>query len=187
MGGGIFSTGKWMIAFYRLAERAAGWAGKLGAFCALLAGLFTCLDIAIRNLGGQGILGTVDITQLMIVACAFLTIPYGFMTDSHVSVDIGIGWLPLRAQAVCRAFAALLGAVLMFAIGWFGIGQANTVALMGDKSQTIALPMIWYWYPLLGGAFFTAALVLLIALRHLAVAVTGREMIAPADHKAEVL
>jgi TRAP-type C4-dicarboxylate transport system permease small subunit len=175
-----------MIAFYRMAEQAASWAGKLGAFCALLAGLFTCLDIAIRNFGGQGILGTVDITQLMIVACAFLTIPYGFMSDSHVSVDVGIGWMPLRAQALCRAFAALLGGALMFAIFWFGIGQANTVALMGDKSQTIALPMIWFWYPLLGGALFTALLVALIVLRHLAVAVTGRD-IAPAGGKGEVL
>jgi TRAP-type C4-dicarboxylate transport system permease small subunit len=175
-----------MIAIYRLAERAAGWAGGLGAFCALLAGLFTCLDIAIRNLGGQGILGTVDITQLMIVACAFLTIPYGFMTDSHVAVDIVTTRLPLRASALLRAFAALLGGVLMLAIGWFGIGQAHTVAMMGDKSQTIALPMIWFWYPLLGGAFFTAALILLIVVRHLAVAVTGRD-IAPAAQKAEVL
>jgi TRAP-type C4-dicarboxylate transport system permease small subunit len=175
-----------MIVLYRLAERAAGWAGALGAACALLAGLFTCLDIAIRNLGGQGILGTVDITQLMIVACAFLTIPYGFMTDSHVSVDIATTRLPLRLRALCRAFAALLGGVLMLAIGWFGIGQAQTVAMMGDKSQTIALPMIWFWYPLLGGAFFTAALILLIVLRHLAVAVSGQDF-APTEQKAEVL
>lgn len=176
-----------MIVLYRLAERAASWAGKLGAFCALLAGLFTCLDIAIRNFGGQGILGTVDITQLMIVACAFLTIPYGFMTESHVSVDIVTTRLPLRGRALCRAFSALLAAALMFAIGWFGIGQAQTVAAMGDKSQTIALPMIWFWYPLLAGAFFTAMLILLIVLRHLAVFVTGREIIVPMEQKAEVL
>ncbi|WP_341895155.1 TRAP transporter small permease [Ferrovibrio terrae] len=175
-----------MIAIYRIAEQAAAWAGKLGAFCALVAGLFTCLDIAMRNFGGQGILGTVDITQLMIVACAFLTIPYGFMTDSHVSIDIGIGWLPLRIQALCRAFAALLGGALMWAIGWFGIGQANTVALMGDRSQTIALPMIWFWYPLLAGSFFATLLIALIVLRHLAVAVTGRDIV-PSAPKGEVL
>ena len=75
----------------------------------------------------------------------------------------------------------------MLAIGWFGIGQAQTVAMMGDKSQTIGLPMIWFWYPLLAGAFFTAALILLIVLRHLAVAFTGREVIAPMDQQAEVL
>ena len=176
-----------MIALYRLAERAASWAGKIGAFCALLAGLFTCLDIAIRNFGGQGILGTVDITQLMIVGCAFLTIPYGFMTDSHVAVDIVTTRLPLRARAFCRAFSALLGGMLMLAIGWFGIGQAQTVAMMGDKSQTIALPMIWFWYPLLAGAFFTVALIVLIVLRHLAVVFTGREVIAPMEQQAEVL
>ena len=149
-----------MIAFYRLAEQAASWAGKTGAVCALLAGLFTCLDIAIRSFGGQGILGTVDIVTPR---------------------------LPLRARALCRAFSALLGGVLMLAIGWFGIGQAQTVAMMGDKSQTIGLPMIWFWYPLLVGAFFTTALILLIVLRHLVVAVTGREVVMPVEQKAEVL
>lgn len=176
-----------MIAFYRFSEQAAAWAGKLGALCALVAGLFTCVDIVIRNLGGEGILGTVDLTQLMIVGTAFLTIPYGFMSDSHVSVDVGISWMPLRAQALCRAFAAILGGVLMWAIGWYGIGQANTVAMMGDKSQTIALPMIWFWYPLLAGAFFSTFLILLIVLRHLAVVVTGREVLQPTEPKGEVL
>jgi TRAP-type C4-dicarboxylate transport system permease small subunit len=183
----LFKRAVSMIVLYRFAERAASWAGKIGAFCALVAGLFTCLDIVIRNFGGQGILGTVDITQLMIVACAFLTIPYGFMTDSHVSVDIATTRLSVRGRALCRAFAALLGGMLMFAIGWFGIGQAQTVAMMGDRSQTIALPMIWFWYPLLAGAFFTAALILLIILRHLTVVITGREIIAPMEQKAEVL
>jgi hypothetical protein len=59
--------------------------------------------------------------------------------------------------------------------------------MMGDRSQTIGLPMIWFWYPLLAGAFFTTALILLIVLRHLAVAVTGHEVIVPLEPKAEAL
>ncbi|WP_341703756.1 TRAP transporter small permease [Ferrovibrio sp.] len=164
-----------MLNLYRLSETAAAWAARAGALCALLAGLITCADIVIRHAGGEGIIGTVDITQMMIVATAFLTIPYGFIADSHVAVDIGVERLPFRLQALCRAFAALLGALLMAAMGWYGLGQFETVAMMGDRSQTIGWPMTWFWYPLLAGAFFAALMAVAVMLRHLAAAVTGRD------------
>lgn len=168
-----------MIHIYRYAQIVAAWAAKLGAVCALLAGLVTCADIIIRNLGGQGILGTVDITQMFIMATAFLTIPYGFIVDSHVAVEIGIERLPFRLQALCKMVAALFGAALMLAIGWYGVGQFKTVALMGDRSQTIGLPMVWYWYPLLAGAFFAALMASVVMLRHAATLLTGRDPIPP--------
>lgn len=168
-----------MIHIYRHALTAAAWAAKAGAVCALLAGVVTCLDIAIRNMGGQGILGTVDITQMFIMATAFLTIPYGFLADSHVAVDIGVERLPFRLRALCKSVAALLGALLMLAIGWYGIGQFQTVAMMGDRSQTIGLPMVWYWYPLLAGAFFAALMAFILALRHGIAMLTGRDPVSP--------
>lgn len=167
-----------MIQLYRLSETAAAWAAKAGVLCALLAGLITCADIVIRNAGGEGIIGTVDITQMMIVATAFLTIPYGFIADSHVAVDIGVEHLPFRLQAACKAVAALCGAVLMAAIGWYGIGQFETVAQLGDRSQTIGWPMTWFWYPLLAGAFFAAAVALLVMLRHLTAMLAGHDLVA---------
>lgn len=175
-----------MIRLQAFAETAAAWAAKLGAVCALLAGIVTCADILTRNLGGQGILGTVDITQMLIMATAFLTIPYGFVSDSHVAVEIGVEKLPFRAQALFRAMAALLGALLMLAIGWYGIGQFATVGLMGDKSQTIGLPMTWFWYPLLGGSFFSAAIAVVVMLRHLVAMRLGYEPLPPRP-KPEVL
>lgn len=168
------------------AETAAAWAAKLGICCALLAGIVTCLDIVIRNLGGQGILGTVDITQMLIMATAFLTIPYGFVTESHVAVEIGVEKLPFRLQALFKAMAALLGALLMLAIGWYGIGQFTTVGLMGDRSQTIGLPMTWFWYPLLGGSFFSAAIAFLVMLRHGATMLLGYDPL-PVRPKPDLL
>ncbi|WP_374466334.1 TRAP transporter small permease [Ferrovibrio sp.] len=170
-----------MTPIYRAAEWSAAWAARVGALCALLAGLATCADVVIRHAGGQGILGTVDITQLMIMAAAFLTIPYGFIADSHVAVDLGVERLPFRIQAFCRMAAALCGALLMLAIAGFGWQQFNTVALMGDRSQTIALPMTWYWYPLLGGAVFAALMALVVALRHLVSMLAGRDPLPAPD------
>src|SRR3546814_20479585 len=69
-GGPFFHFRLPMIQLYRLSETAAAWAAKAGAVCALLAGIITCADIVIRNAGGEGIIGTVDITQMMLVATA---------------------------------------------------------------------------------------------------------------------
>lgn len=176
-----------MLALYRLAERASAGLAALGAFAALMAGLITCADIVIRNMGGQGILGTVDITQLLIVVAAFFTIPYGFMTDSHVSVDLAVNALPPRGRALARFCAVALGGLLMLGIGWYGIGQANTVALMGDKSQTIALPMIWFWYPLLAGAFFAVLIVLVLMAWHFVALISGDDRMPAIEHKGEIL
>lgn len=176
-----------MLALYRLAERACAGLAVVGAFAALMAGVITCADIVIRNMGGQGILGTVDITQLLIVVAAFFTIPYGFMTDSHVAVDVAVNALPPRGRAAARLFAVALGGLLMAGIGWYGIGQANTVAMMGDKSQTIALPMIWFWYPLLAGAFFAAVVVLVLVAWHLLAVISGDDRMPAVEHKGEVL
>lgn len=176
-----------MLALYRLAERAAAGLAVIGAFAALMAGMITCTDIVIRNMGGQGILGTVDITQLLIVAAAFFTIPYGFMTDSHVAVDVAVNALPPRGRALARLFAVALGGLLMAGIGWYGIGQAKTVAMMGDKSQTISLPMIWFWYPLLAGAFFAVLVVLMLMARHLMALIEGHDDAPVTGHKGEIL
>lgn len=176
-----------MLALYRLAERASAGLAMIGAGAALLAGLITCADIVIRNMGGQGILGTVDITQLLIVVAAFFTIPYGFMTDSHVAVDVAVNALPPRGRALARCCAVALGGLLMLGIGWYGIGQAQTVAMMGDKSQTISLPMIWFWYPLLAGAFFAVAVVLVLMAWHLAALISGDDRIPAVEHKGEIL
>src|SRR3546814_16732310 len=91
-GGPFFDFRLPMIQLYRLSETAAAWAAKAGAVCALLAGLVTCADIVIPTPGGEGIIGTVDITQIMIVAPPFLTIPYALIPETHLRSKATVGW-----------------------------------------------------------------------------------------------
>lgn len=133
----------------------------------------TVADIALRATVNAAILGTVDITQLCVMGAAFWSIPYAFTRDGHVSVEIGTSRLPPRLRHVLDALAALLGVLFMGLIGWYGWDSAALALDYGDVSQNLALPMIWYWGFLLSGAALGALAVLLVALRHLALAVTG--------------
>ena len=97
----------------------------------------------------------------------FLVLPLAFLRESHITVDFLTDRLPARARAVIEALSALLGAALLAAILWNSIGQALIQLRQGDKSQTLGIPMIWYWAPLVVGMALSLLAVLLVGLRAL--------------------
>lgn len=135
-----------------------------------LAVTVTLADIALRGSVGQSIRGTVDITQLGLIICAALVIPFAFLRDAHVRVDIGVSLIPPRLRHGLDGFGALLGAGLMAAILWAGSGTAVQALDYGDLSQTIGIPMALYWAFFLAGAALSVLACLLLAARDLAIA-----------------
>jgi TRAP-type C4-dicarboxylate transport system permease small subunit len=145
----------------------------LGAAALGGAMLATVTDVGMRPFD-TGLFGVVDIVQLGVMAAAWLAIPYAFMTDSHVSVDLLAQNLPVRLAAALRALGALLAAGLMALVLIYGWQAAAQQARFGDVSSTLALPKTWYWAPLLVGAGLSLVATTLIALQAVLAAVTGR-------------
>jgi TRAP-type C4-dicarboxylate transport system permease small subunit len=142
----------------------------------LAAGLLTVIDILARTLKGGGILGTTDIVQLLVMAAAFCAIPYGFFADTHVSVDLLTDGLPPRGLAAVKGASALLGALLLVGLAWYGGLQAQLEAGYGDKSSTIEIPKLYYWVWLVGGSALAALAACMVAARHLIVAAGGADI-----------
>lgn len=140
-----------------------------------LAIVLTIADIAARAVLNVSITGMIDITQLCVMAMAFWSIPYAFIRDGHVRITFATERLPVRARAALDGLAAMAGVVVVALIGWFGLERALAALQYGDSSQTIGIPMIWYWAFLLSGCVLSLAATLIVTLRHLAVA------LAPAD------
>jgi TRAP-type C4-dicarboxylate transport system permease small subunit len=82
-------------------------------------------------------------------------------------VDFITDRLPRRARAGIQAASALLGAALLAAILWHSVGQALIQFRQGDRSQTLGIPMLWYWAPLVAGVALSVLAVLLVAARAL--------------------
>lgn len=135
-----------------------------------LAVLVTLADIALRGSVGQSIRGTVDITQLGLIACAALVIPFAFTRDAHVRVDVGSDRIPVRLRHGLDGLAATLGAILLVAIVWAGSASARQAVEYGDVSQTIGIPMPLYWAFFLTGMALSVLACTMVALRHLSVA-----------------
>jgi TRAP-type C4-dicarboxylate transport system permease small subunit len=145
----------------------------LGAAALGGAMLVTVADVALRPTDA-GIFGVVDLVQLGVMAAAWLAIPYAFLTDSHVSVDLLADRMPPRLNAALKALGAGLAAGLMALVLVNGWQAAAQQAQFGDVSSTLALPKTWYWAPLLAGAALSVLATALIAAAALAAVVAGR-------------
>jgi hypothetical protein len=67
---------------------------------------------------------------------------------------------------------------------WYSHKQALLQIGQGDKSQTIGIPIVWYWGPLLIGSAFAVAAALLLALRYSITACGGNDIAGGEDSAA---
>jgi TRAP-type C4-dicarboxylate transport system permease small subunit len=134
---------------------------------ALLCGamLVQIADIATRRTLGFSILGVIDLTQLGVMGCVFLSMPLAFLRGTHVAVEFLTDLLPAPALRAVKLGGGLLGAAFMLALAWYGLLQARIALAQGDKSVTLGIPMILYWAPLLVGTLASAAAGLVAAWR----------------------
>ncbi|QPC42848.1 TRAP transporter small permease [Kaustia mangrovi] len=136
-----------------------------GTAALVVAVMLTVADIVLRTATTLTVEGLTDIVTLCTMIGAMLAIPYGFATDSHVSIDVFTSRMPERAQRWLRLLAACLGAAFLAGVFWFSTRQALTELSYGDRSQSIGIPMIWYWLPLLAGVAIAAAVNLWLVVR----------------------
>ena len=128
-------------------------------------------DILVRKLLGRSLVGAVDVTELAVVIVAFLSIPLTFLRRGHVAVEIVTNALPQRGRTVLEAIGALVGGLLFLTIGIASLRPAQLSVAAGDVSQDLAIPLLWYWIPTIGGCFLATLAAMLAAWRLFA----GRE------------
>lgn len=156
-------------------ERALHGVAIAGMLVMTVAILIVIADVALRHTVKISILGTVDITQLCVMAAAFWSIPYAYAVQGHVKVELFDALLPKSLVQVLDVFAALLGLLLMAGLGYYGGQQAIQHLQEGDSSQTLGIPMIWYWSLLVSGCFLSCAATAIVALERLAALFAGSE------------
>ncbi len=126
-------------------------AAVLGVATLMLCALITVVDVLARRSVGWTIPGLVDLTQLMVMAGVFLCLPLTFEQRANVEVDLLFLKLPAAAQRGASRLWALLSALFLALIVWYGGAAALQVYDYGDRSPTLNAPMLWYWVPLLLG------------------------------------
>jgi TRAP-type C4-dicarboxylate transport system permease small subunit len=161
---------------YNGASRFFRWCAYAGISLLCVAMLLTVADVLTRRSINVTIAGLVDITQLLVMGCVFLVIPYVFIIEANVGVEFVTDRLPPRALAWVKSAAAACGVLFMALVAWYSGKQALLQIAQGDTSQTIGIPIALYWGPLIAGCALAVAAAALLALRYAIVACGGRDI-----------
>lgn len=140
--------------------------------------LVTCADIVVRGFG-NGIFGTTEMVQLAMLLIVCLAIPYTFMVEGHIGVEIFTDGLGLRVQSLVKAFAAMLGILFMSGIFWFGAKKALQKIEYGDVSMNLGIPLGYFWAPMLVGFGLSVLALALLATGHVLTALRGATALPP--------
>jgi TRAP-type C4-dicarboxylate transport system permease small subunit len=140
------------------------WVALAGAALLLAGVLMTIADIAIRQTVGGSVPGTVDLMQLIVMWSTLAAIPYGFVSNEHVAVDLLTERFPTPVQRWLSVFSALLSCIFLWAVCYFSAQQAWLEFGYGDRTQTLGIPIIAYWVPMLFGMFISGLAALVVGL-----------------------
>ncbi len=132
-------------------QQAAKYLALAGTLAFLVAVVLTVTDIVLRTVSTYTVQGLTDIVTLCTMIGAMLAIPYGFAVNQHVSIDVFTMRMPKGVQRWLQLASYVLAAAFLGAVFWFSVKQMLTEYDYGDRSQSIGIPMVWYWLPLIVG------------------------------------
>lgn len=150
----------------RMLDRLSALLAGAGTASLIVAIGMVALDVVIRKMMQRSLVGTVDVTELVVIIAAFSALPLVFLRRAHVSVEVATDGLPERGREFFNGFGALLGAGLFAAIGYYAFQPARLSIAAGDVSQDLAIPLFWYWLPMIAGCFLGALAAVVAALTH---------------------
>lgn len=147
--------------------------GALGSVLLLGATIVWVADIVGRQTVGYSVLGLNDITQLLVMGFISLALPLTFLREQNVTVDLFVDALPRALRHWLTALMALSTTVFVGALAWYAWRQGLRELAEKSTSSTLAIPMIFYWVPVLAGSTIATLLAMVVAVRRFAS--TGRD------------
>ena len=114
--------------------------------------LVTIIDVTMRSVLGELVLGAVELVQLALVAAVYLALPETLLRGEHITVDVVDQALSPAALRRLRRIAAIATALLVAALAWRTIPPALDTLEIGDLTTDLGISLVWYWLPLVVGA-----------------------------------
>jgi TRAP-type C4-dicarboxylate transport system permease small subunit len=114
--------------------------GRLLGFIAVIAGIsaFAIMWLVDANVLGrkifnQPVMGSVEISQALLVICIMLGMPYAQSNGVHLRVTLIIGYAPRRIGEVLYGLAALAGCAVFAVLTWSGYSFALRAWNVGEE------------------------------------------------------
>lgn len=159
-----------------MVERLTRWLHYLSG--ALLVGLMvlTVLNILGRWLFNTPVAGTVELTEIGMVAIVFMGLAYAEVRGDHIRVDLLYEQLGARGRRALSLFAVLVSVATVAVLTWRLWTYASRLHASGRTTSALQIPLSWVaWIAVAGGAIYMVG----------AVVGAGRRAQAPEDDGAD--
>ena len=150
------------------------WLGRLRFVLGTLAGValfammtLTFFDVIGRKLFSHSIVGSVELTEMMMLALIFAGMPLASLAGEHVVFDLLDSILPERVKRWQAIVSNLICTVLVAVAAWFVFKRAMRTEAMGDTTAQLIVPLAPFHYA-------AAGLLVVCALMHLYLALSGK-------------
>jgi TRAP-type C4-dicarboxylate transport system permease small subunit len=127
--------------------------------------LVTIVDITMRLVINELVLGSVEIVQLALVASVFLALPETFLRAEHITIDVIDQGVSARTLRRLRIAATIATAVFVGVLAWRMVPPALDTLEIGDRTSDLQISLFWYWLPLVVGGAASALVMVLVVLR----------------------
>ena len=139
------------------------WVNNAGIAILALMMLLTVADVTLRYFFNKPILGSYELTELMMAVLAAFTIGYAATLKAHVNVDLLVTRLPERFQAVIAIFTNLICVVFFALMLWRNIYQSSVLREANSASPALSIPIFPFFF-IMGIGFGILSLVFLLHL-----------------------
>ena len=141
--------------------------GVLAAVALFAMMTLTFVDVVGRKLFNNSVVGSVELTEMLMLALIFAGMPLASLAGEHVIFDLLDGVLPVRVKYWQSIVSNLICTGLLGVAAWFVLNRALRTLSMGDTSAQLLVPIAPFH-------FAAAALLVTCSLMHLYLALSGK-------------
>lgn len=108
--------------------------------------ILTITDVVLRKTLSKSILGTVEVTEFLLVIVIFFTLAHTEILNGHVKVDLVMSRFGERAQSLVDMITQFICFILCVLITWSTLIYAEVMRVSGEVSQDLWVPIYPFIY-----------------------------------------
>lgn len=108
--------------------------------------LLTIADVFLRKVFSRPIMGTVEVTEFMMVILVFFSLSQTEVLNRHVKVDLVMSRFGERTQGLIDMITQFVCFVLFVGITWSTLIYSATMRASGEVSQDLWIPIYPFVY-----------------------------------------
>lgn len=139
--------------------------GVVAGFALFAMMALTFVDVVSRKLVGTSFTGSVEVTELLMLAVIFAAMPLTSLHGEHVIFDLLDHFLPTRLKAIQHRLSNLVCTLLLIGGAWLVLQRAARAAEDGDTTAQLGLTIAHFHYATAGLLIVTALIHFVLAMR----------------------